>query len=296
MHRHNALPGHLVDIGGSATHVVVEGSGPPVLLLAALGSNWFDLDHLAAALSVTFTVIRYDRPGYGASQSLPRDRFPTLRGEVDRMVAVLDSVGIIDPILIAAHSLSSLYAEGFARDHPERTAAVMMIDGTYAMAPWRVLPTAWRVGNAHRFVRVVDVIRLAQLSGPAIHDVAMPTPPGGFTSSQQFWTRVVFTRTTMLAATLVENAAFPAVNADLIALRRARPRMDCATTVVAALSESGAWRRFWRRRHERYAATLGGVFEQISPATHFVVSQRPAAMALMITRLARRAGLVALSD
>ncbi|MBJ7288519.1 alpha/beta hydrolase [Williamsia sp.] len=287
-----ALPGRLVEIDGLTTHVLVEGSGPPVLLLAALGSNWFDLDQLADELVDRFTVIRYDRPGYGASESLPRDRFPTLRGEIDRMAAVLDAAEVTDPVLIAAHSLSSLYAEAFARDRPERTAAVMMIDGTFVMVPWRILPTALRVRNCHRAVRVVDALRLPQLMGPAVHDSVLPTPPGGFTAVQQFWTRAVCTTTTMLRATLVENAAFPSVNADLIELRRRRPAVDAAVTVVAALAEAGGWRRFWRWRQERYADMLGGVFEEISPANHFVVTQHPAAMGLMITRLARRAGLL----
>ena len=51
-----------------------------------------------------------------------------------------------------------------------------------------------------------------------------------------------------------------------------------------------------RPMRQRFADMLGGVFEEISPANHFVVTQHPAAMGLMITRLARRAGLLGPGD
>ncbi|WP_045820948.1 alpha/beta fold hydrolase [Williamsia herbipolensis] len=285
------LPGQLIDIDGRSTHVIIEGSGPPVVLLAALGSNWFDLDQLAFALSPSFTVIRFDRPGYGASEALPRDTWPTLVGEVGRISSVLDALAIDEPVLIAAHSMSSMYAEAFAREHPDRTAGVLMIDGTFVMFPWRVLPTALRVRNCHRAVAVADLLRLPQLLGAAAHDSVFPTPPTGYTAAQRFWVRQVFSRSDMLLATLVENAAFPSINMDLIDLRRRDGgTVRAAVTVLAALPAAGLWLRWWRWRHRRYAQILGGVYEEISPANHLVVAQHPADTAFYIERLARRAG------
>lgn len=285
------LPGQLIDIDGRSTHVITEGSGPPVVLLAALGSNWFDLDQLAQTLSPSFTVIRFDRPGYGASEALPRDAWPTLGGEVDRISSVLDALAIDEPVLIAAHSMSSMYAEAFAREHPDRTAGVLMIDGTFVMFPWRVLPTALRVRNCHRAVAVADHLRLPQLLGAAAHDSVFPTPPTGYTAAQRFWIHQVFSRSDMLRATLVENAAFPSISMDLIELRRRDVEtVRAAVTVLAALPAAGLWLRWWRWRHRYYAQTLGGVYEEISPANHLVVAQHPADTAFYIERLARRAG------
>ncbi|MGU3291342.1 alpha/beta fold hydrolase [Williamsia sp. M5A3_1d] len=285
------LPGQLIEIDGLSTHVITEGVGPPVLLLAALGSNWFDLDQLADALSSSYTVIRFDRPGYGASEALPRDAWPTLEGEVSRIFGVLDALAIDEPVVIAAHSMSSMYAEAFARERPDRTAGVLMIDGTYVMFPWRVLPTALRVRNCHRAVAVAEMLRLPQLFGAAAHDSVLPTPPGGYTAAQRFWTRRVFGRSDMLRATLVENAAFPTISRDLIALRRRDDRaVRAAVTVLAALPAAGLWLRWWRWRHRRYAQVLGGVYEEISPANHLVVAQHPVDTANYIDRLARRAG------
>lgn len=280
-------PGTVVEILGRPTHVVVDGSGPPVVLAAALGSNWFDLDALAARLVGDFTVIRYDRPGYGLSAPLPRDRWPTLSDEVARIAAVLDHLGVDEPVVLAAHSLSSLYAEAFALTQPDRTRAVLMIDGTFTLLGVRVVPTAVRVANCHRAADLLTRLDIPRRIGVAAHASALPTPPEGYDESQRRWIRHVVTRTDMARATLVENAAFPAIDDDLHALRAAvgRPRMP--VTVLAALGE-GARRTVWRARQRRYADALGAVYEEISPAGHLLVLSRPTLVADAIRRLARR--------
>ncbi|MEH3156952.1 MAG: alpha/beta hydrolase [Gordonia paraffinivorans] len=282
-------PGTVTEIAGLPTHVVVDGSGPPVVLMAALGSNWFDLDALAARLVDSFTVIRYDRPGYGLSGSLPRDRWPTLAGEIDRLAAVLDHLDITEPVVLCAHSMSSLYAEGFALTHPERTRAVLMIDGTFSLIGVRAIPTARRVANCHRAADVLARLDVPRRLGPAAHASVLPRPPEGYDDAQRHWIRHVFTRVDMARATLVENAAYPAIDEDLHALRSARGRPTMPVTVLAALGDGGGWRSAWRSRQRRYAAALGASYEEISPAGHLLVLSRPALVADAIRRLARRA-------
>lgn len=282
-------PGVVAEIAGLATHVVVDGTGPPVVLMAALGSNWFDLDALAARLADSFTVIRYDRPGYGLSASLPRDRWPTLSGEIDRLEAVLDHLGVTEPVVLAAHSMSSLYAEGFALTRPGRTRAVLMIDGTFSLIGVRAVPTARRVANCHRAADVVARLDIPRRLGPAAHASVLPRPPEGYDESQRHWIRHVFTRVDMARATLVENAAYPAIDEDLRALRSERGRPTMPVTVLAALGDGGGWRSAWRSRQRRYAAALGASYEEISPAGHLLVLSRPALVADAIRRLVRRA-------
>ncbi|MBT0567653.1 alpha/beta hydrolase [Williamsia sp. CHRR-6] len=285
-------PGRLVSLNGLDIHVVVQGAGPPVLLLASLGGHWFDLDHLANALADRFQVIRYDRPGYGLSSPLARHHHPTLAAEIERIGAVLDAAGVTGPVLIAAHSMSSMYAEGFARTAPDRVAALLMIDGSFVMAPWRVLPTAVRVRNAHRAARAVRATGLLPLVGPRLRHLALPTPPGGFDPVQRQWISRVFSRSVHIAATMVENAAFPAINLDLIRVRR-RHRLDVPVTVLAALPVQGWWyRRAWRWRQRRYARHLDAVYEQLSPTNHLLVTEHPEPVAHAIERLARRSGFM----
>lgn len=282
-------PGTVTEVAGHRTHVVVDGSGPPVVLMAALGSNWFDLDALTSRLVDEFTVIRYDRPGYGLSEPLPRDRWPILSDEVDRLEAVLDHLGVAEPVVLAAHSMSSLYAEGFALTRPERTRAVLMIDGTFSLIGKRAVPTSRRVANSNRAADLVARLGIPQLLGPVAHASVLPTPPEGYDDAQRRWIRHVFTRVDMARATLVENAAYPAIDEDLRALRVERGRPTMPVTVLAALGDGGGWRSAWRSRQRRYAAALGASYEEISPAGHLLVLSRPALVADAIRRLARRA-------
>ncbi|WP_353507156.1 hypothetical protein [Gordonia sp. ABSL11-1] len=86
-------PGRLVDVDGITLHVLDEGDGPPLLMLAALGSNWFDLDPLTDRLRASWRIIRYGRPGYGLSEPIAPLNHPTLDGEVEWMRGVQDAVG-----------------------------------------------------------------------------------------------------------------------------------------------------------------------------------------------------------
>ncbi|GAC69286.1 alpha/beta hydrolase [Gordonia soli] len=282
-------PGRLIDVGGYRLHVVDEGSGPPLMLMAALGSNWFDLDPLAARLRDRWRVIRYDRPGYGLSGRLIRGRPHTLAGEVHRMVGVLDELGVTEPVTIAAHSMASLYAEGFARTHPTRTAGVLMLDGSFVLAPWRLVPTGFRVGNAHRLIGLAEAVgtRLGvrRRGTNVFRGRFLPAPPEGFDEHQQYWTRRVFGSPQMLLALLAENAAFPRINGDLRRWRRRRPMpppADCPVVVVVALPGPRPWNEFWLWKQQRYADVLGGRVAKIEPAHHFVVLDRPDDVAAII--------------
>ena len=100
-------PGQIVDVDGQRIHVVDEGSGRPLLLMAAMGSNWFDLDHLAARLVERgWRVVRFDRPGYGLSEQLSRGRVLTLSLEVSWMAGVLDALRIAEPVTVVGHSVA----------------------------------------------------------------------------------------------------------------------------------------------------------------------------------------------
>lgn len=273
------IPGRHIDVGGLRLHVLDEGSGPPLLLMAALGSNWFDLDPLATRLVVRgWRVIRYDRPGYGLSAGPRRREVPTLDAEIRRMTGVLDAVGVDGPVTLVGHSMASLYVEGFARSEPARTAGLVILDGSYVLLPWRVVPPSFRVANAHRLMgaaRGVSVRVGLRLRGRGqLRARILPTPPEGFDAAQRVWGDRVFGGGRMLLATLVENAAFPTINESLRRLRSARALPAVPTVVVAALSGSVVWRRFWRAKQARYAAGLGARLRTVG-SHHFLVLEVP---------------------
>ena len=282
-------PGQIVDVDGQHIHVVDEGVGRPLLLMAAMGSNWFDLDHLAARLVERgWRVIRFDRPGYGLSEQLPRGRVLTLSLEVSWMAGVLDALRVTEPVTVVGHSVASLYVEAFARVHPSRTAAVAMLDGSYVLLSWRVVPLGVRVDNAHRMIDtargVTERFRFPRRGFSRVRTVVLPRPPEGFYDHEHYWAARVFGNWPMLLATMVENAAFPAINASLRRMRKSHPMPRVPVIVVAALSGPKAWQSFWLWKQARYARMLGGRLVPIV-SRHFVVLEVPDEIADAIDQL-----------
>ena len=287
-----AAPGTFVTVGDHRLHVLDEGSGPPLLLMAALGSNWFDLDPLVARLVSSWRVIRYDRPGYGLSSPVGRQHYPTLLGEVERMAAVLDARGIDEPVVVVGHSLASLYVEAFARRYPGRTAGVVVLDGSYVLVPWRLVPLSFRIGNAHRAVGAASAVtsRVGIRRWPSLRvwTRVVPAPPEGRGEQQRRWSKRVFGQPPFLLAMMVENAAFGAMNKTLRGLRRTAPMPRVPVVVVVASSTIRGWRVFWEWKQRRYADLLGaGETVVLSRAKHFLVSERPDDVAEIINGLGK---------
>jgi pimeloyl-ACP methyl ester carboxylesterase len=276
-------PGTFHTVAGLRTHVVVEGQGPPLVLLAALGGSWFDFDHVSALLRDRWTVIRYDRPGYGLSDPLPAGRIPSIDDENQRIDDLLDTLGITEPIVLVGHSLASLYVEGYARSRPERVAGVVILDGSYVMLPLQLVPPGWSNRLAHLIARFIKALRLPRSAGIRGYAIATsPGPPGGLTEEQRHWVAEVFTGTRYPRAFLVEQAAFGVLNSQLMALRRTRP-LSVPTLVVSALpGRRTPVRLFWHWKQGRYARFLGADYKQVVPGRHFFIVQQPAVAAALI--------------
>jgi len=110
--------------------------GPPgapvVLVEAALASSMVEWWPLAERLSKRFSVLVYDRAGYGFS---PASRFPRTPDQIAReLLRLLEHAGIRDPIILLGHSQGGLYAQKFARMYPARVRAVVFLDPLTAEA------------------------------------------------------------------------------------------------------------------------------------------------------------------
>ncbi|WP_207841465.1 alpha/beta fold hydrolase [Williamsia soli] len=276
-------PGTFHAIAGLRTHVVVDGEGPPLLFLAALGGNWFDFDQVTEILRARYTVIRYDRPGYGLSDPLPAGQIPSIAAEVERIDHILDELGITEPVLLAGHSLASLYVEGYARSRPDRVAGVIMLDGSYVMLPLQLVPPGWSNRLAHVAARFIKALRLPRSAGIKGHAIATsPGPPGGFTAAQRYWISEVFNGTRFPRAFLVEQAAFGVLNSQLVALRRTHPLTAPVHVVSALPGRRTPVRLFWNWKQGRYARFLGGSYTPVIPARHFFIVQQPDVAAKLI--------------
>ncbi|MFG1783661.1 alpha/beta fold hydrolase [Rhodococcus oryzae] len=265
-------PGTLVEVGGRSLHVMVEGSGPPVVLVGGLAGNWFDWDAVAALLTRACTVVRFDRPGFGLSPA--SDEPPTVRGEADRIGAVLDAVGLRGPVTVVGHSMGGWYAEGFARTHPGRAVALVLLDTSIAARHPLALPLRWRLGVSTGLARGASACGLQRLAGPWVRMVTHGAPDAEAVE----WIRRTFTDPDYLRSALIENAAYPDLGAELERLRPLGPLP--ATLVVAA--DSGRSRR-WVLAQRRLADRLGAGFESLRPARHNMMADRPASVAALIS-------------
>ncbi|MFF7851442.1 alpha/beta fold hydrolase [Streptomyces sp. NPDC007910] len=290
-----------VRIGGVPHHVVAEGSGPVCVLSAGLGMSWFDWDPVVPLLVPYRTVVRFDRPGHGLSA--PAAVPPTAAGEADRIAAVLDALGHRGPATVVGHSIAGFHAEAFARLHPARTAGLVLVDSSVeedprpsrTTAPARLLgavlcaaglpaalgPTVRnltvRMGTARRGTQDADPGPAR--TGPASAPALARTDPA--------LVRRVYRTSRVLRGTLLENAHYGAVAAELLALREDRPLPPGLPVTVLAAPDGSAR---WERRQRALARRLGARYEAAEPSGHLVMRDRPDAVARAVLDVRGRQG------
>lgn len=110
------------------THRVVEGSGPPVVLIHGVGLDHHMWAAQAEALRDRFTVLRYDLPGHGGTP--PRPGGIGLDDLAAQLAALLDAENI-RRARVAGFSLGALIAQTVALTHAERVERLVLISGVY---------------------------------------------------------------------------------------------------------------------------------------------------------------------
>ena len=119
--------GAFQSIGGRRLWCLHEGAGgPPVVFLPGAGMfglGYHNVHREAAALG---TSVLYDRAGTGWSEdaALPRPAHAV----ADELLALLDALGVGEPVVLVGHSLGGLYARRFAQRHPARVEGLLLLD------------------------------------------------------------------------------------------------------------------------------------------------------------------------
>ena len=89
-------------------------------------SNWNKVTpHLVGAA----TLLLYNRPGVGASESpcQPQDGLTVIA----RLNSLLDALALNPPVVLVGHSLGGLYVNLYARVHPEKVSAVVLVESAH---------------------------------------------------------------------------------------------------------------------------------------------------------------------
>ena len=115
-----------LSIGGESFAVQDEGRGPPVLLV-----HGFPLDHTmwaaqVAALAPRHRVIAPDLRGFGGSVVTPGK--VTMDRMADDLAALLDALGVAEPVTFAGFSMGGYVGWPFLRSHRRRVARLVLCD------------------------------------------------------------------------------------------------------------------------------------------------------------------------
>lgn len=144
-------PGELVALDGVSHHVVVEGSGGPVVVLeSGLGGGVLEWEAVASALRDEVTVVRRDRPGLGWSRGRPPgERTATVAAY--ELHALLGHLGLAGPYVLVGHSLGGLHVRALAGAFPDDVAGMVLVDPTHEEGAARV-PALRRMGQVQAVV------------------------------------------------------------------------------------------------------------------------------------------------
>jgi 3-oxoadipate enol-lactonase len=124
-----------LETGGARLRWRLTGAGPAIVLLHGWALDLEYWDPLAKLLAPSFTVLRFDRRGFGGSEGIP-----DIHRNVGDLLALLDAAAI-DRAALLGMSQGARLAIHFAIAHPERTRA-LLLDGAPALDAEPDLPLA----------------------------------------------------------------------------------------------------------------------------------------------------------
>lgn len=281
----------LVDVAGQRMHVRrQEGRTPTVVLCSALGTVCTDWDGVLALLPDVDVVV-FDRPGTGHS---PQTRPPwphaapaTLQEQVRWVAAVGPAVGAAPPYVLVGHSSGGLYAQAFARWHPEQTAGVVLVDASTSQRA----PSPAFAAARHRVRTGLARTPLPELFGPVDRRglVWAQTVQGQDPLPPVEQRRIYGTREGAHGV-LAELDGFDAAAGELAELERRLPFPAVPATVLTAARTGRPLRRrprSWIRKQQELARLLGAEHVVVEDSAHLIPLDRPDAVAEEIGSLLR---------
>lgn len=117
--------GHKVETLTSGSQNI-KSDKPAVVFENGMAGSFGSWDTVAAEISKTNVVFRYNRPRIGESEddSLP----PTTGHIVDNLRKMLLQKGLKPPYMLVSHSFGGAYIRSFASMHPEEIAGLVFVD------------------------------------------------------------------------------------------------------------------------------------------------------------------------
>ncbi|MEU7001783.1 alpha/beta hydrolase [Nonomuraea sp. NPDC046570] len=124
----------MAEVGGIRMHYLIEGEGPPLVLLHGWPQTSHCWRHVIPALAETHTVIAPDLRGYGRTDK-PRTGYDkrTMAADVRELARSLG----FERISLAGHDRGGRVAHRYALDHPAEVDRLAVLDIIPTREMWR---------------------------------------------------------------------------------------------------------------------------------------------------------------
>jgi len=123
---HPAL-GQIVAVGDHKLHLLCKGSATPTVVIEQGAGEpsrlWWPVQDKIAEFA---SVCTYDRAGYGWSEPVAAGR--TIAERAEELHTLLTNAGVPGPYILVAHSYGGFIVRCFARNHPDQTAGMILVD------------------------------------------------------------------------------------------------------------------------------------------------------------------------
>ncbi len=265
--------------GRSMRWSAAAGDTVPVVLLGGVGVGSWAWAPVTELLDGVRTVL-VDRPGMGTTWP---DRLPTLAEEV---ASLADLLGRLDgPAVVVAHSMAAFHGEALVRRHPDLVSGLVLVDGSTETDP--PAPDPRRERRALVLARATR--RVLRLPGPhALPPVVMQVGQAVQSNRRRVADRLppqgVADYRSPDAAPMViaESRAYDRQVVDLHALRAETTWPSIPVRVLTAAADGGEQ---WVRDQATFAAVLHGLQQVLPDSRHFVMDDRPDAVAAAVRSL-----------
>lgn len=229
--------GRMVQVGEETVHVVVEGTGPTVLIESGLGGSCLEWARVAEDLAADFTVVRYDRPGFAWSPP-GKPHSPLVAAQ--RIAALLHTLHLATPWILVGHSMGGLTVRLVAALHPTEVAGLVLVDPSHEA----MLEDAAALRSSRRFARAVRLMvataplgtarLLGRGYGKTVAAQARQPLDDEALALMETATRLTLCTVHGLRAVAAELVGLPAALAEVAAVSAEHPLPDIPLTVITA--------------------------------------------------------------
>ncbi|HEY5712090.1 MAG TPA: alpha/beta hydrolase [Allosphingosinicella sp.] len=242
--------------------VVVEGSGPDVIMIPGLTSNRRVWDQAVASLGGRYRVHRLQIAGFGGEPARGNAEGPVLGPVVEELHAYI-AANRLERVSVVGHSIGGLMALMLAQRHPEDVGKAMIVDalpffgalfGPQATAE-TVAPqaAAFRDGIAGMSDEAFRAQQTATIASLAMTESARPALVADSLASDRG---------------MVARAVYEDMTTDM---RPALTSLGTPLTVVYAVNPHATEATYGVLMRSGYSGAIRVRFEPVEPSYHFIM-------------------------